>query len=307
MRTGTGIAATWTAGILFGVLAPAGRAEEPFPAPAADGAATPAVTDAAIAPEPSSAPPLTPVWGAAGMRGYGLGDHIAPNGLEFKALFSLDFDFNFWVWRSQRVYAFADSQFWAQRATPGVTNSTQGVFDFSKREFDLSGGFAWNYYGALEARAFAYSYNNLNRGDSTWQPSGYNDGVGLENRYYLNSVYADLGTTAYDVDRATFISLGFYPSKDMVDSRGDTFKPGLFARAYLTWELLGPRCYLYGDGQFIATQSFTPKVLKLDVGAAARPFDAFPRLEFRIGTDAMFDLQNNDTEPGVYGAVRFTF
>ena len=303
--------AAFAALILLGLLNPCGRAQGLFAVPELldDGNAAPAGV-----PAPADAPPVEPppapesvVWGAAGFRGYALGDHVAPNGLEFKALFSLDLDFNFWVWRPARVYAFADGEFWAQRATPGVTNPSQGVFDFSKREFDLSGGLAWNYYGPWEARVFAYSSNNLNRGDSTWQPSGYNDGVGLENRYYLNDAYAALGTAGYDEDRATFPSVGFYPTKDMVDSTGNVFKPGPFARAHLTLDLLGPPCDLYADVQFLATKSFTPELLDLDAGVAARPFDALPQLEFRLGTDETFDLRNSDPEPGVYFAVRFTY
>src|SRR5262249_53454564 len=153
----------------------------------------------------------------------------------------------------------ADSSFWGQRATPGVTNPSQGAFDFSKREFDFDGGLAWNYYGALEARAFAYSYNNLNRGMSPVAPKGYADGVGLENRSYLGPAYPNLGTTAYDVTRANFVSAGFYPTKDMVDGNGGYFKTGPFVRAYLTLDVLGPRLYLYTDLQGLGRKSFTPE------------------------------------------------
>jgi hypothetical protein len=36
-----------------------------------------------------------PVWGYAGIRGYALGDHVAPNGVEFKPLFDIEMNFNF--------------------------------------------------------------------------------------------------------------------------------------------------------------------------------------------------------------------
>ncbi len=275
-----------------------------LPAPAVRGQ-----TDA-----PSDTPPAdptpprdAPVWGVTEFRLFALGEHVAPNGLEFNPLFSLDLDFNFWVWRSQRVYLFADDAFWAQRAAPGVTNPTQGPFDFSKREFDFSGGTAWNYYGPWEARAFAYSFNNLNRGDSPSAPSGYADGFGLENRYYLSPVYADLGTEAYDAARATFVSVGFFPSKNMVDGHGQAFDPGPFIRANLQYDLLGDRCYLYGDGEFLGTRSFTPKMLFLDAGVAARPWDLTPRLEFRLGTEGSYDLPNHDLERTLYGAVRIVY
>jgi hypothetical protein len=257
--------------------------------------------------EPPPPPRDVPVWGLAGVRGYVLGEQVAPNGLEFTPLFNLELDFNFWLWRSQRVYAFTDTLFWTQRAAAGVTNAGQGVFDFSKREFDLSGGAAWNYHGPWEVRVFAYSFNNLNRGDSAWQPNGFADGVGLENRYYLSDVYSVLGTDAFDQARATFLSAGFYPTKDMVDGQGVRFKPGPFARADLTLNILGDWCYLYGDGEFIATRSFTPKLLQLDAGVAARPWACAPRLEFRLGTDDTYDLRNTEWERSLYGAVRIVY
>jgi len=77
------------------------------------------------------------------------------------------------------------------KAGAAVTNGNQGSFDFSKREFDLTLGLAWNYYSALELRVLGYAFNNLNRGISPISPEGYNDGFGLENRYYFSN--ADLG------------------------------------------------------------------------------------------------------------------
>ena len=62
----------------------------------------------------------------------------------------------------------------------GITNSSQGNFDFSKREFDFNAGLAWNYFDRLELRASAYSAGNLNRGLSLTSPSGFKDGVLLE-------------------------------------------------------------------------------------------------------------------------------
>jgi hypothetical protein len=244
----------------------------------------------------------------AGLRGYAFGQQVAPNGLEFSPLFSLDLDLYVWVWREQRVYAFADTRFWGQRASPGVTNPSQGAFDFSKREFDLDLGAAWNYGGMLEVRAFAYSMNNLNRGSSASHPSGYNDGVGLENRLYVGGSYADLGLPGYDVTRANFLSVGYYPTKDMVDGNGDAFQPGPFARAYLTLDLTRDgRWYLYADACFIATRSFTPKLFDLDAGTAVRPFRRAPFLEFRLGSEDCYDLRVREMETSLYLAVRVTF
>ena len=90
--------------LLLGLLIPCGRGQTAA-APDAPVADPPTVHDA-------------PVWGVAGFRAYAMGEQVAPNGLEFHPLFNLDLDFNFWVWRSERVYIFADDVFWAQRARP---------------------------------------------------------------------------------------------------------------------------------------------------------------------------------------------
>jgi hypothetical protein len=247
------------------------------------------------------------VWGTAGLRGYALGQQTAPNGQEYDQLFALDLNFNCWLWQAQGLYLFSDARFWGQKATAGVTNANQGVFDFSKRELDFDLGLAWNYYGPLEARAFAYSFSNLNRGTSLTQPSGYADGVGLENRLYLGHEYAELGTEFFDVARAPFVSLGCYPTKELIDGAGQPFKPGPFARAYVTWDLWGERCYLFADGQFTAKQSFTAKLLQLDAGVAVRPFVQASRVEFRLGTQDTYDLQWRDLELGLYGEVRIVY
>jgi hypothetical protein len=292
--------------VLLGLLASAGRGQVSFTPSVHPETEPPESAASAFAAEP--APPHdVAVWGLAEFRGFAVGEKVGPNGLEYKPLFNLDLDFNFWLWRSQRVYLFNDALFWGQRATPGVTNSNQGILDFSKREFDLYTGAAWNCYGPFEARAFVYSFSNLNRGKSAWHPSDFLDGVGLEGRYYLNPTYAALGTDAFDQARATFLSAGFYPSKDMVDSQGIIFRPGPFARANLTLDLIGEWCYLYGDGQFLGTRSSTPKWLKLDAGLAVRPWEGTPRVEFRFGTDDLYDLRSRETETNLYAAIRLVY
>jgi hypothetical protein len=242
-----------------------------------------------------------------GLRGFALGEQSAPNGQEFKALFALDFNFNLWLWRDQGLYLFSDARFWGQRAAPGITNPTQGVFDFSKREFDLAAGFAWNYYGSLEARAFAYSFNNLNRGNSAISPSGYADGVGIENRWYIGGSYPYLKSSHFDVERANFLSIGIYPTKDMPDGNGDPFRPGPFARAYFTVDVWSNRCYLYADTQCVATRSGTPRIVMVDAGIAVRPFPRLPGLEFRLGSADSYDLRLHEPENTVYGAVRILY
>jgi hypothetical protein len=285
-------------------------ADGAVPSDAATGVANAVVDEAAGLSEPSTPAALLPsplVWGRMELRGYALGQTVAPNGLAFKPLFSLDMNVNVWLWREEKVYAFTDTRFWGQRAAPGITNPSQGAFDFSKREFDLDLGLAWNYYGPLEARTFAYSFNNLNRGNSPARPSGYNDGVGLENRWYIGGTYQDLGQPGFDVARASFLSLGLFPTKDMTDADGNLFKPGPFARASLIWEVLGERCYLYLDGQFIAKQSFTPKLLNIDGGVAVRPFRRLPYFEVRVGSENRYDVELNELVASLYVAVQFVF
>jgi hypothetical protein len=247
------------------------------------------------------------VWGTIGFRGYPVGQHVASNGVEFNQLFAADLNLNFWLCRQQGLYLFTESTFWGQKPGPGITNPTQGSFDFSKREFDLDAGLAWNFYGSLEARAFLYSFNNLNRGDSQTSPSGFNDGIGLENRYYLNQEYKNLGTATFDVARASFASVGYYPSKSMMDGQSHQFKPGPFMRGYFVQNIWGPQYYLYADVDFIADRSFTPTLMNLDVGLALRPFQSAPRLEFRVGTEDEIDLHNSDREYGVYLGIRYIY
>jgi hypothetical protein len=277
--------------------APAAAEPTPAPLPAAD-AAAPVVDPRTLS---------VPVWGIVGLRGFAFSEQVAPNGLEYRPLFSLDLDFNFWLYRPAGVYVFSDSRFWGQQPAPGQTNPAQGPFDFSKREFDFNAGLAWNYQGALEARAFAYSFNNLNRGVWMDRPKGYEDGIGLEQRLYISPTYAELGTAAFDVARATFVSAGYYPSKDMIDGHGVRFKPGPFVRAYLNWDLLAEKCYLYADVTGTARRSFTPEVLQVDAGLAVRPLSAAPRVEFRLGAAESWYLLLRDVENGFYGQVRLVF
>lgn len=216
-------------------------------------------------------------------------------------------NFDIWLCRPWNLYGYSDMRFWGQKAAPGVTNAKQGSFDFSKREFDFSAGGAWNYYGSLEARVFAYSFNNLNRGNSLVAPSGFNDGFGLENRYYIGPEYDKLGTPDYDVARSSFVSLGYYPTKSMVDALGQQFHPGLFARFYGVWEILGPQFYLFTDDQFILDRVGSPTLFITDTGLAVRPFHRVPRLEFRVGSEDTIELRGEDSQTSLYVSVNYIF
>jgi len=127
----------------------------------------------------------------------------------FDPLFAVNQSFNIGLLPDKKLYLFVDTNFWMQRPGAGITNPSQGNFDFSKREFDVNSGIAWNYSGAWEARVSVYALNNLNRGSSSASPSGFKDGVLLENRYYFGS--AD----KYDIGRLSFLSLGFYPHQKL--------------------------------------------------------------------------------------------
>ncbi len=274
------------------------RQEAPAPVPPPPTADTPACE-----PDIDACHHLTwtAIWGTVGMPVYFTGSHEGANGVPFNPLFGLDFDLNIGLLPNKELYLFAENKFWTQKAAPGITNPSQGQFDFSKREYDLWLGGAWTYYSSFEFRAWTYALSNLNRGDSLSSPFGFKDGVAVENRYYLNN--ADI----YDVGRLSFLSVGYYASKDLVGNDGSSFKPGLFARAYLTYDIKAIRSYVYFDGEFTAEQPIKPRLLEMDVGLAARPFLRLQNLEFRLGIDVTADVQAGPTRDLFYGAVRFGF
>jgi hypothetical protein len=214
---------------------------------------------------------------------------VAPNGVSYSPLFSLDLNFNFWIWRSQGLYAFADARFWGERGTPGQTH---GNFDYTRREFDLAPAIAWNYYGPLELRFEGYTHDNFNRGVSLVCPSGTtNDGAGVEQRLYLNDEYSRLGTDGFIVSRATFVALGYYPTKSIVGGDGLQYAPGLFAKAYLIWDIPATCCYLYVDLELMFEKApVRPRMLYSDVGLAFTPFECTRMLEFRLGSEFNTDF-----------------
>jgi hypothetical protein len=245
-------------------------------------------------------------WGIAGIRGFYAGTRTAPNGLPFDPVFSLDLDFNLWLWQRQGLYLFSQSVFWGQEPAPGVTNPDQKI-DFSKREFDLNLGTAWNYAGPWEARLFTYSLSNFNRGFSYIVPSGFKDGVGLENRLYLGPAYAALGTSDFDAARANFLSIGYLPTKSLIGIAGDEFKPSAFAEAYLTQDLWSPAYYVYLDAKLTAQRRISPKLFDVDAGLAVRPFRRADRLEFRAGAATEWDLRDHIAHPLGYVGVRYVY
>jgi len=259
--------------------------EASSPAPGV-GAASPLETEYAR-------PRWPEIWGLVGARGFVDGERMAPNGHAFDPLFALDLDLNIGLLPNQRLYLFTTSSFWAEK---------QGGLDFSKREWDFTGGVAWNIAGPVELRAFGYALNNLNRGVSVTQPSGYADGAGIEGRWYLPT------PDRYDVGKRSFLAVGYLPTKVLIDANGNEFPPGLFARAYLTWDLPAVRSYVFLDVQGITDNDLNPRLLLGDGGLAIRPFLALPALEFRLGATDTFDVRvGNNNRVLVYGAIRILF
>jgi hypothetical protein len=248
--------------------------------------------------DPPAEPAFRMVWGIAEVDGY-LGQRMAPNSLVYHPDYGVNLDFNIWVWPAIGLYLYDESLFWM-----GTTHE----LNFTKRELDLNVGVAWNYYGRLEARVFGYSDNNLNRGLSPEQSAGYNDGFGMENRFYLNPIYKALGTSDYDQAKATFVSIGYLPTKTLTGADGVQFYPALFARAYLTWDIIRDCCYVYADTTFITErQPFNARLLNTDTGAALRPFRQVPRLEFRAGCLDVWDVQVGNARPVGYISIRYVF
>jgi hypothetical protein len=268
-------------------------------------APTPAVTVEEVV--PVGAPTWQTAWGLAGLRAIPAGPKTAPNGFEYHPNFSLDLNLNIWIWRGQGLYAFTDMRLWGEKGEFRVTNPHDGAVGTSKRQFDLDGGAAWNYAGSWELRAFGYTQNNLNRGNDPLKPWGFTDGFGLENRYYLSAEYARLGQTGFDVARATFLSIGYLPSKTLVGNDGRMFKPGPTLGAYLIRDLWNWPCYVFGDAMYIGESSFRPRLLLFDVGVAARPFPSHRQWEIRLGAENTGDFQSHNVQNLWYGSLRFIF
>lgn len=239
------------------------------------------------------------VWGIAEMDGY-LGQRMAPNSLLYHPDYGVNLYFNIWLWPAAGLYLYDNSLFWMGTTHEGL--------NFTKRELDFNIGVAWNYYDRLEARVFGYSQNNLNRGLSPEGSSGFNDGFGIENRYYLNPIYYALGTSDYDLAKATFVSIGYLPTKTLTGADGKQFHPALFARAYLIWDIVKESCYVFADIALITEREpFDAKLLDTNVGAALRPFRQVPRLEFRAGCLDVWDIQVGNARPVGYINMRYVF
>lgn len=239
-------------------------------------------------------------WGVAGITGYPVGSKIAPNGVPYDPLFSMNLLLNVALSKNREVYLFVESRFWGQKAAQGITNGDQGAFDFSKRQFDFDIGLAWNYAARFEARAYGYSSNNLNRGTSLDRPFGYNDGFALENRYYLP-------TNDFDKGLYRYVGVGYYMTKELIGADGRTFKPSVYLDSSLALDLIPDSIYAFADLTLITERPLKAKLFLADVGLAFRPFPTIPDLEFRIGADNNVDLDVGFTRTLFYGNVRIVW
>ncbi len=278
-------------------------------------AATTSATQPAVAPEspqptaapdakkpslsPVALPPLGPdAWGDLDFLGMANGSHMGPNGVPFHPLAATRMDLNLAILPDKELYIFSETEYWAEnRTTDALTGQRQKA---GAREYDLYTGLAWQPFSRFEIRGSVFANNNVNRGNSTTTPFGFNDGAAVEGRYYF-------GKDIYDDGRLSFISLGYAPTKTLIGGDGLTYKPGIFARAYLTYDLPVLGSYVFADGQYMQEKTGTSKILEVNAGVAMRPFKSHQNIELRVGDDATRDLQANVTRSYVYGSVRINF
>src|SRR5947209_5148793 len=200
------------------------------------------------------------VWGDLGLRGYFGGSRVAPNGIEFDPYFRSDISLNLGLLPRKKLYLFLDTDFWAQRAAPGVTNKDLGKYDFSKRELDVQAGLAYNVIDRFELRASAYSMSSLNRGISRTLATGEQGGAEVEGRYYFGP------TNPYDIGRLSFLGLGYSSSDRTIGGDGRQFDAGVFAQAYVTYTIAPLRAYLYGGLKLIADSDVDLRLVRIDGG-----------------------------------------
>lgn len=216
-------------------------------------------------------------WGDAGIGFYPFDSHIvAPNGLVYDPLARIQINLNI---GSDNFYVFTTNSFYAEKASPGVTtNSNQGGFDFTKRQYDLELGLAAKPFHDkhIELRAWTISLANLNRGTDPNKPTGFKDGFATEGRYYYeNGRWWGYGR------------IGYYFSKELVEPDGEPYKPGLFGGAEGNYDIFDEpkNLYAFGDITFINANCHA------ELGLAWRPFtEKSPDTEFRATYGEYFNF-----------------
>jgi hypothetical protein len=160
------------------------------------------------------APADDSLWGKVGFGMYPTSSQkVAPNGVVYQPMFRLIGDVNI---GSRDLYMFATSAYYTEKPNPGVTtNKSQGSFDFTKRQYDFNIGGAFATGEDTEVRFWAYSQSNINRGIYVDKPSGYKDGsVGSLRHYFADEVVTH-----------GYIGVGYYFTKELVDTNGKPYTP----------------------------------------------------------------------------------
>jgi hypothetical protein len=75
----------------------------------------------------------------------------------------------------------------------------------------------------------------------------------------------------------------------------------------LTYEFVKRKYYVYADTELLCQQAANPRLLFLDDGFAARPFNKLPGLEFRAGVFNTVDVQVDNCRTLVYATFQFLF
>lgn len=213
------------------------------------------------------------LWGNVGFGFYPTdSEKVAPNGTVYDPMFRIVFDLNF---GDDESYIFANSAYYAEKPNPGVTtNKTQGEFDFTKRQYDFNVGYAFEVARSTEARFWLYSMSNINRGKDLVDPTGFKDGFIGAVRYYLDEFSPAQG----------YGSVGYYFTKDLADTDGNPYSPGLYAEINVN-KFLG-----YG------VRGYSQVVALSEKNGALHQIDTQLGLEYRMGlkgkTRAFFYLEN---------------
>lgn len=214
------------------------------------------------------------LWGNVGFGMYPAnGEKVAPNGMVYEPMFRLVGDLSI---GSSDSYWFVSSAYYTERPNPGVTtNKTQGDFDFTKRQYDFNIGYAWELAPAVETRFWLYSYSNINRGKELDKPYGFKDGFIGALRYYFDEPTSLQGHA----------TAGYYFTKDLADTEGEPYSPGVFVDANGSY-FLG-----YGIRGYAQAAIITKRP------AAVHEIDTQVGLQYRFGerrkSQVFFYLEND--------------
>lgn len=200
------------------------------------------------------------IWGTLGFGIYPTdAQKVAPNGLVYDPLFRFTADLN--VRATEHLKFFFDFAFWAEAPSPGVTtNGNQGQFDFTRRQIDFTAGIGYSFSRGYELRLWNYCQCNMNRGIDLNRPSGFKDGTAGSLRYYLDKEWS------FDPD---YLEGGYYFTKELADTRGNPYTPGLFAGGKYTLPVKG-HVYFSTEANLLTERPAKPKELYVKAGLLYR-------------------------------------